>query len=244
MDKQKTALVTGASRGIGFGIACALMNDGYKVAINARSFDNFNGSADFIKIKGDVSNTLESSIVVNLALEKLGKIDLIVCNVGSGISAIPGEEIYYDWHKSFAQNFFSTTNVIEAAREHLKSSNSSIICISSICGIEYIKGAPTTYSVAKSALNFYIKLTAKNLAPYGVKLNGLALGNILFDGSVWQKKIEKDSNVVKKYINENVPTRTLGDISDVTNAVLYLSNKNSKFISGAIMTIDGGQTRT
>ena len=243
MSIQKTALVTGASRGIGYGIACALLENGYKVAINARTFGDFKGSNDFIQIKGDVSITEKAANIIDVAIEKLGKIDLIICNVGSGSSALAGNEIYPDWQKSFSKNFFSSTNIIEASREHLKSTKGSIVCISSICGIEYIDGAPTTYSVAKSALNFYIKLTAKNLAKYGIRLNGLALGNILFEESVWDNKIKKDPIEVEKYIKSNVPTNTLGEINDVNNAVLFLSNDKSKFISGSIMVVDGGQSR-
>ena len=74
----------------------------------------------------------------------MGDIDILVCNVGSGSSVPPGQETYDEWHKVFAVNFFSATNLIEASLDFLEKSKGSIVCISSICGTEIIPGAPVT----------------------------------------------------------------------------------------------------
>jgi NAD(P)-dependent dehydrogenase (short-subunit alcohol dehydrogenase family) len=66
---------------------------------------------------------------------------------------------------------------------------------------------------------------------------------MLFEESVWDNKIKKDPIEVEKYIKSNVPTNTLGEINDVNNAVLFLSSDKSKFISGSIIVVDGGQSR-
>ena len=81
------------------------------------------------------------------------------------------------------------------------------------------------------------------LADHGVRINGVAPGNILFKNSVWDKKIKKDSLAVQKIVDEKVPLRKLGSPDDVANFVLWLSSPISNFVTGSIHVTDGGQTR-
>ena len=80
--------------------------------------------------------------------------------------------------------------MVEAANSELFKSKGSVVCISSICGLETIPGAPVTYSAAKAALNSYIKGISIPMANHGVRINGIAPGNILFPGSIWEKKLQ------------------------------------------------------
>ena len=91
--------------------------------------------------------------------------------------------------------------MIEAARECLVKSKGIIFCSSSICGSYYIKGAPITYSTSKAALSSYIKLSAKLFGKFGVRINGIAPGDIIFEGSGWDKKIKENSIKVKNFLN-------------------------------------------
>ena len=101
-----------------------------------------------------------------------------------------------------------------------------------------------TYSVAKAALNAYIRGIAVPLGADGVRINGVAPGNILFAGSVWDEKVKDNSSVVDQMLAENVPLERLGSLTDVANLVLWLSSPLSSFITGSIHICDGGQTRT
>ena len=171
-----------------------------------------------VAIKGDVSKYNEANLVIkfNKYFEKL---DILVCNVGSGKAKKKIPDIK-EWHQSFDINFWSTVNIINSSKKILIKSNSSIICISSICGLENIKGAPIPYSVAKSALNSFVVNQSKFLGNFKVRINAIAPGNIMFNGSTWSKKMKKSPSNTKKYINKNVALKILGKTSDISNMTL------------------------
>ena len=112
-----------------------------------------------------------------------------------------------------------------------------------ICGSEKINNAPLGYSLAKSSLNFYVKLISDKLSKKGITINSIAPGNIYFKGSTWEKHLKKNHRKTINYIKENVPQGKFGTIDDVANLCEFLSSDKSKFITGATYIIDGGQTR-
>ena len=240
----KRVVVTGASHGIGLGIAEGFHLEGCPVVSNGRDEARLFSSIANREVAGDVTDPLKANDVIQQAVDILGGLDVLVCNVGSGRSVPPGLEDFTDWQKSLSINLSSATNIVEAAIHELKRTKGVIVCISSICGIEVIPGAPVTYSVAKAALNAYIRGVAVPLGADGVRINGVAPGNILFEGSVWDEKIKGNSTLVDKMLSENVPLERLGSLTDVANLVLWLSSPLSSFITGSIHICDGGQTRT
>lgn len=246
--KGSRVFVSGSSKGIGQGIVNAFIDCGCKVVSNSRgtvsaSQSNFD-KKNFLHIQGDVSDPLQAEKIMDQAKEFLGGLDILVCNVGNGSSVEPGNENHQEWVKMFDINFFSATNLVEAANSELFKSKGSVVCISSICGLETIPGAPVTYSAAKAALNSYIKGISIPMANHGVRINGIAPGNILFPGSIWEKKLQENPKSVNKMLDQNVPLNRLGTIEDVANLVLWLSSPASSFVTGTIFTVDGGQTRS
>lgn len=246
--KNKKVFISGSSKGIGYSIARKFLEEGAKLVINARSKKELklaSTSLDNCKFAlGDVSDPSKAKKVIKEANYILKGIDIIVCNVGNGKSVSPGKETYTEWQKVFSQNFFSATNLIEASKNYLEKSQGSIVCISSICGIETIPNAPVTYSVAKSALNSYVKAISLPLAKKGIRINAVAPGNINFEGSVWSKKIKQNPKAVKKMLEDNVPLEKFGSPEDISNAVLWLSSGYANFVSGSVFISDGGQTRS
>jgi len=244
----KRVLVTGASSGIGLGIAEAFHLEGCIVVSNGRNEDRLLSSIanrdDWFGVSGDVTDPLKANGVIQQAIDIAGGLDILVCNVGSGRSVPPGHESFMDWEKSLSLNLSSATNMVEAAIPELKETKGVIVCISSICGIEVIPGAPVTLSAAKAALNAYIRGVAVPLGTDGVRINGVAPGNILFAGSVWDEKVKDNFSAVDQMLAENVPLERLGSLADVANLVLWLSSPLSSFITGSIHKCDGGQTRT
>lgn len=244
----KAALVTGSSKGIGRAIAEVLHAEGCRVALNGRNPDDLAAAAaqlaGSIGVAGDVTYPEDAQRVVAEVVSAFGQLDILVCNVGSGRSVPPGSETADEWQRVFALNLWSTTNTIEGANEALVASKGVIVCVSSICGIEVVPGAPVTYSAAKAALHAYVRGIARPLGKQGVRINAVAPGNILFDGSIWSRKLAEDKQAVQSMLGKDVALGCLGTPSDVANLVTYLASPCSCFATGGIWTLDGGQVHS
>ena len=243
----KTVLVTGSSRGIGCAIATLLHASGCRVALNARHTEGLAATATAllgsIAIQGDVTEASQARRVVGEAVAALGCLDILVCNVGSGQSVPPGSETPDEWRRVFALNLWSTTNTVEAARDALASTSGSIVCISSICGLEVIPGAPLTYSAAKAALHAYVRGIARPLGRQGIRINAVAPGNILSDSSVWARRMADDSGAVQQMLDCEVSLGRLGTPQEVAELVAFLASSRAGFATGGIWQLDGGQVR-
>lgn len=244
----KTALITGSSKGIGYAITEALHAEGCKVALNSRNPKELASVttqlSGAIAVAGDVTQPAEARRVVAEVVKSFGKLDIVVCNVGSGQSVSPGEETPEEWQRVFALNLWSTTNTLESARDALANSKGAIVCISSICGLEVIAGAPITYSTAKAALHAYVRGVARPLGKQGIRINAIAPGNILFDGSVWSIKLSENKAAVQTMLEKDVALSCLGTPQDVANLVVYLVSPLAGFATGGIWTLDGGQANS
>jgi 3-oxoacyl-[acyl-carrier protein] reductase len=245
---DKKVLVTGSSRGIGLKLVESFSSSGASVIACSRNYDSLisatKGIVNSYPVVADVTVKDDVVFLQKEVKNILGSLDVLVCNVGLSSSVNPGNESFEEWMKLFSANFFSATNVIESLSSELIKTNGNIVCISSICGVEIIPGAPLTYSVAKAALNSYVKGISFPLGQQGVRINAVAPGNILFDGSVWDKKLKAEESSTKEIIEENVPLARFGDTSDVSDLVQWLASPLAKNVTGSIIRTDGGQSRT
>tara|TARA_B100001540_G_C15797195_1_gene638201 strand:+ start:1014 stop:1769 length:756 start_codon:yes stop_codon:yes gene_type:complete len=244
----KTALISGSSKGIGLSIAKYLHKEGCNVVLNGRyskllkEISNSLGSRSSY-FAADVTKISECTKLVNHVIKTFGNIDILICNVGDGSSPKPGKEQISDWQKMLDINLNSSINLITTSLESLKKTSGSIVCISSIAGIE-TTDAPIPYSIAKSALNSYVKNISKPFANFGIRINAVAPGNILFKGSIWEKKLENNKNMVLDMISKKVPMNRFGIPDEIASAVVFLSSSLSSFTTGNILVIDGGQTKS
>ena len=244
----KAVLVTGSSRGIGYAIAQALHAEGCKLALNGRTATDLTAAAaslpGAIAVSGDVSCPQDARRVVAETIRSFGHLDILVCNVGSGRSVAPGAETPGEWQRVFALNLWSATNSVEAAREALAASRGAIVCVSSICGLEVVAGAPVTYSAAKAALHAYVRGIARPLGKDNVRINAVAPGNIVFDGSTWSHKLAENGEAVQAMLDKDVALGRLGTAREVADLVAYLASPRAGFATGAIWNLDGGQVRS
>jgi 3-oxoacyl-[acyl-carrier protein] reductase len=245
----KNVLVTGSSRGIGFAIATALIEEGCQLILNSTSELGEKARQDlpaskFNFVKADVTSIEGRKAVKEAVLDHFkGSLDVLICNVGSGKSAAPGRETIQDWTSSFQKNFFSTTNLVQELIDFITPNTGSILCISSICGIEYV-GAPLTYTASKAALNSYVVGVSKLYGKEGIRVNALAPGNIFFEDSTWDRKMKENPMEVEKLLHKEVALKRLGTTEEIASVAAFLVSEKASFITGAIIVADGGQIKS
>jgi len=247
--QNKIALVTGSSQGIGLAIANSLHDEGVNLILNGRDQAKLKAAAKKIgdKVKyvaADVTDPQQCQKLINHIKTKWKKVDILVCNVGDGTSVKPGDETIEEWQRMMQINLMSTTNMIEAAKNLLVASKGSIVCVSSICGHEVIPGAPITYSALKAALNVYVKGVARPLGEKGVRINAVSPGNILFKGSVWERKLSENEMGVKEMLSKEVSLKRLGKAEEIADFVTFLVSPKAAFATGSVYVIDGGQVKS
>ena len=231
--EQKIVVVTGSSSGIGLQIAADFVAEGAIVILNGRA-------ADYLA--GDVCKAAFCERFVDTVIDQYGGIDHLICNVGSGASVPPGEETTQEWQRLLQINLFSTTQMVAAATKILSDRQGSVVCISSICGVEAL-GCPIAYAGAKAALMSYVKNQSKLFGKKGVRINSVIPGNILFEGSVWERKLAQSADQVDEMLRNEVALSHLGTPEDVAAMAVFLCSARARFITGAGFVVDGGQLR-
>ncbi len=245
--ENKKVFITGSTSGIGLEIARKLDQYGCKVAINSRHEinlekfrKNFNNPIQFIK--GDMSNDIDSKKAIHHFVQSFGSIDILICNVGTGKSSAPCTESFDDWYKSISMNLLSATNPISASLKYLEMTSGVITCVSSICAQKMIEGAPLTYASSKAALERYVINSSFYFAKKNIRINAVAPGNVIFPGSVWEKKSLEDPNKINEMLRQKVPLNKFVTTEDISEAVAFLSSPLSQSTTGQVINIDAGQT--
>ncbi len=246
---NKKVLVGGGSRGIGAAIARQFLASGAEIAIAARNAAGLEAAAHALgeactPYVADLTDPAECDHLVKALESKWGRLDVLITCAGSGASVPPGTETPAEWTRVVEINLFTATNLISAATPLLaRAAPSSIVCISSICGMEFL-GAPVTYSAAKAALLMAVKGLARPLAEQNIRINAISPGNIFFSGGTWDKKLQEAPEKVRAMLATQVPQHRLGTPEDIAQATVFLASPQAGFITGANLAVDGGQTRS
>ncbi len=242
IQEKQVAFVSGSTKGIGLAIAIKLQADGYAVIQNSRESVGVKKIQGMDHLVGDVTKIEDCVHLINEIKAKYGRLDVLVCNVGSGraISGESGVGEYWDHYKSL--NLDSATFLVESSFELLKKNRGNVVAISSICADDPRINAPVGYASSKAALQMYIKSMAVKHGRDGLRFNLVSPGNVYFKGSVWDKKLQEDRLGTEKYINEVVPLRSFISAEDIAEAVSFLISEKAKNITGSILRVDGGQS--
>lgn len=242
MDK-KTVLVTGASRGIGKAIATVFAENGYNVLINynnseKEALDLYNElkskglSVD--TYKADVSKKEEVNLMINYCIGQFEKIDVLVNNAGISRSNLFTDITYEEWNEVINTNLNSVFYTTKKALQYmLPQMSGKIINISSIWGM--VGGSyEVHYSTSKAAIIGMTKSLAKELGPSNIQVNCIAPGVIQTDmlNSIGEETLEM--------LREETPLMRLGTPEDIANCAMYLGGDKSDFITGQIISPNGG----
>jgi 3-oxoacyl-[acyl-carrier protein] reductase len=242
IQEKQIAFVSGSTKGIGLAIAIKLQADGYVVIQNSREDIGAKEIQGNDHLVGDVTKIEDCVDLINEIKVKHGRLDVLVCNVGSG-RALGGESDvgeYWDHYKRL--NLDSATFLIETSLNLLMKSRGNVVAISSICADDPRINAPVGYASSKAALQMYMKSMAVKHGRDGLRFNVVSPGNVYFKGSVWDKKLQEDRLGTEKYINDVVPLRAFISAADIADAVSFLVSEKAKNITGSILRVDGGQS--
>jgi 3-oxoacyl-[acyl-carrier protein] reductase len=243
MLKDKVAVVTGASRGIGKAIAIKLAELGANIVVNYRSSKEAveevvkeieAKGAKVLAIQGDVSKFSEAENIIKKAKEEFGRIDILVNNAGitrDGLLLRMKEE---DFDSVIDVNLKGAFNCLRHVTPiMMKQRSGKIINISSVVGVTGNAGQ-VNYSASKAGIIGMTKSAARELAARGITVNAIAPGFIQTDMT------EVLSDKVQESIKANIPLKKLGSPEDVANLSAFLASDSASYITGQVINVDGG----
>ena len=242
---KHTVLVTGSSRGIGAGIARRFAREGHRVAIHYRAeeaqarvlYDELAcAGCSVMLVCGDITKEDEASQIVSRVRERFGFIDVLVNNAGVALpTQLVTDTTLADWNRVMETNvtgMFLVTNAV--LPEMVSQKRGAIVNISSMWGITG-GSCEVAYSSSKAAVIGFTKSLAKEVAPSGIRVNCVSPGFVLTDMTRGF-----DDGIIAS-ICEETPLLRAGTPEDIASAVLFLASGEASFITGQVLSVDGGR---
>ena len=240
---NKVAFITGATRGIGKSIALKLASCGYDIAINYRTENDdltelLNEIKGFnvrcIAVCGDVSDLEACTNMIKQIISEFGKIDVLVNNAGITRDMLLMRMKESDFTDVIDVNLVGTFNITKNVIPYMmKQKNGRIINISSVVGISGNAGQ-ANYAASKAGIIGFTKSLAKEVGSRNILVNAVAPGFI----ETQMTDVLKEE--VKEEISKTIPLKRMGTVEDVANVVKFLASKDSSYITGQVINVDGG----
>ena len=240
----QTAIVTGASRGIGNAIALVLGKAGAQVACVARNLEKLQETVDQIQQAGgtaavyqcDVTDSAAVTQVIEDVIENWGQLDILVNNAGITRDTLIPRMSDEDWDDVLAANLRSVFLFTRtASMPMMRKRSGRIINISSVSGIMGNPGQ-SNYSASKAGIIGMTRSVARELASRKVTVNAICPGFIATEMT------DALGPVVQEEVKKRVPAKRLGQSIEIADAVLYLTSQSAAYITGQVLTVDGGLT--
>ena len=242
--KGKTALVTGASRGIGRAVAVALARGGANVALNYAG--NEAAAAEALKLveqagapkaklyRFDVGDPTACTRAVEAVVAEMGSLDVLVNNAGIALDQLVMRMKDDDWNRTLQVNLTGNFNLIRAAsRPMMKAKGGAIINVTSVVG-EMGNAGQAAYAAAKAGQIGLTKAVARELASRNIRVNAVAPGYIDTDMT------SALPEAAKTKMTEMIPLSRLGTAADVASAVAFLASDQASYVTGEVLRVNGG----
>jgi len=251
--KDKIAIVTGSSRGLGLASARALAAEGCCVCVCARNEGPLQevarelavvaGASDrVVAVAADVSTAAGVNEVISRTVAAFGGVDILVNNVGLGKGGGLLEATDDEWREAFDQTLLPAVRASRAAVPHMqRRGGGAIIMIASIYGRE--AGGRMTYNAVKAAEISLAKSLAQQLASSNIRVNSVSPGSILFEGGSWWKRQQADPAWIAEFVKQELPFGRFGRPEEVGDVVAFLASERASWISGTSVVVDGCQSR-
>ena len=244
--KNKVALITGSTKGIGRAIAETLAAEGCHVGVCARNQAEVDGTVASLTSKGvkacgsvvDVTDAASLEAWVNACADTLGGIDIFVPNVSAG-GADNGEA---GWRANFEADMLGTWRGVELTQPFLEKSDAgAIVVISTTAAVEAFAGA-SPYGAIKAGLLNYASNLAQVLAGSGIRVNSVSPGPVYFEGGAWEQIKTHMTDFYDATI-ANIPMGRMGDNYEIADTVAFLASPRSAWTTGTNVVVDGGFTK-
>lgn len=245
---NKVAIVTGGAMGIGKAAAEVLAREGAKVAIGDINEEVGEATMEAIRKVGgevffqktDVSVSADVERLVNATVQRYGKLDVLVNNVGVAISGSAADISEEDWNRVLNVNLSGVWRGMKYAIPHMiKNCKGSIINTSSVQSLVGFNGW-AGYAASKGAINSLTQQAAIDYAPHQIRINAIAPGTIMTPMNEKIFKEVPDPAALIKSWNDAHPIGRFGQPEEVANLILFLASEESSFITGEIIRVDGG----
>jgi NAD(P)-dependent dehydrogenase (short-subunit alcohol dehydrogenase family) len=252
--KEKTAIVTGSSRGIGRAIALRLASDGARVVVCARSADQLKSVVDEITAAGGAAAAIALDLrevdagtrVVDFALKTYGRVDIVVNNAGATRRGEFVKLTDEDWADSFALKFFGAVRVTRAAWPHLVKTKGTLVFISGAGG-----RTPGAEFAAGGSVNAGLLSITKALAETGIRdgvqVNCVNPGTVRTDRMKLRlAEVMKAKGLDQAAAEKELVTNTtrIGEPEDIAALVAFIVSEEGRFLQGSLIDMDGGATKT
>lgn len=237
-----TALVTGATRGIGLGIARALAAEGARVAVAART------EPDVRRVAAELGGV---AVVADLttedgcrqAMREAGDVAVLVNNLGLRAGTSWADTKVDEMERAMAGNLYPALRLSQLALPCMRAGGwGRVVVVSSLFGRE-AGGAPA-YNVAKAAEISFVTSLAREVGSAGITVNAVAPGSILFEGGSWHRRQQADPNGIADFVRRELPLGRFGTPEEVGSVVAFLCSRAASLVNGACVAVDGGQSRS
>jgi 3-oxoacyl-[acyl-carrier protein] reductase len=252
--RDKVAVVTGSSRGLGLASARALAAEGCRVCLCARTRSTLEaatrevaaiaGGVDRVSaVVADVSTPVGIQAAIGGTVAAFGGLDVLVNNVGLAQGAGLVETTDAQWQEAFDQTLMPAVRASRAAVPHMKARGGGvIIMIASIFGRE--AGGRMTYNAVKAAEISLARSLAQQLAPDNIRVLSISPGSILFEGGSWWKRQEENPEAIADFVRRELPFGRFGRAEEIGDVVAFLASNKASWIAGTSVVVDGCQSRS